>query len=278
MPSTKVPAGRAAGVVAPAARGAYDVAVLQKALDVLEVLADRNDIGLTELSSETGVSKASTFRVLSTLEARGFVSKDPVTRKYSAGVRLIALSCAVVERLDLVTAARPLAVELQASFDESVNVGIVAGHEVLYVDIVESDRGLRMAAKVGARHPIHSTALGKAILSAMPPDQARALLGGYRRTQMTPNTLVGLDALLSDVAASASRGYSIDDEENEVGARCIGAAIRDFRGQPIGAISVSGPAARIPLERAQAIGARVVEAAAKVEEGLGYARARAEVP
>lgn len=272
MPSTKKPAEPTVEAATSGARGAYDVAVLQKALDVLEVLADRSDIGLTELSSRTGVSKASTFRVLSTLEARGFVSKDPETRKYSAGVKLIALSCAVVERLDLVTAARPVAAELHASFDETVNVGILVGHEVLYVDIIESDQGLRMAASVGARHPVHSTALGKAILSALPLDQARSLLGGYRRTQMTPSTLVGLDALLTDVATSASRGYSVDDEENEVGARCVGAPIRDFRGQPIGALSVSGPAARITPEMAQTIGARVAEAATKVEASLGYVR------
>ena len=88
-------------------RGIYDVAVLQKALDLLEVLAEQPDLGLSELSDKTGASKASTYRMLSTLESRGFVAKDADTRKYAPGVQLVALSCAVVARLDLVKASRP---------------------------------------------------------------------------------------------------------------------------------------------------------------------------
>ena len=146
---------RVAGPKGSDGRSVYDVAVLQKALDVLEVLSQRTDLGLSELSLETGVSKASTYRVLSTLEARGFVTKDPETRKYSPGVKLIALSCAIVAGIDLVAAARPYVVDLQATFDETVNVGILANGEVLYVDILESAQGLRMAAPVGDRNALH---------------------------------------------------------------------------------------------------------------------------
>src|SRR6476619_2185477 len=214
-------------------RSVYDVAVLQKALDVLEVLADQSDLGLSELSAQTGVSKASTYRVLSTLEARGFVIKDPDTRKYSPGVKLVAMSAAIVSRIDLVAAARPFVVELQAAFDETVNVGILAGNEVLYVDILESAQGLRMAATVGDRNALHSTALGKAILSALPASEARELLTGYRRLAATPKTITGLEAILDELAVVAERGYSIDDEENEVGARCVGVAIRDLQRRPV---------------------------------------------
>jgi DNA-binding IclR family transcriptional regulator len=251
-------------------RSVYDVAVLQKALDVLEVLSQRTDLGLSELSLETGVSKASTYRVLSTLEARGFVTKDPETRKYSPGVKLIALSCAVVAGVDLVAAARPYVVDLQATFDETVNVGILANGEVLYVDIVESAQGLRMAAAVGDRNALHSTALGKAILSALPASEARELLTGYRRLAATPKTIVGLEALMDDLAACAARGYSIDDEENEVGARCVGVPVRNFSGRAVGAISISGPVARIPFDLVERIGARLQEAAVGIEERMGY--------
>jgi len=255
-------------------RSVYDVAVLQKALDVLEVLAERPDLGLSELSTRTGVSKASTYRVLSTLEARGFVAKDPLTRKYSPGVKLISMSCAVVARVDLVTAARPYIVELQQAFDETVNVGIVADGEVLYVDILESAQGLRMAAAVGARHPLHSTALGKAILSALPGSEARELLTAYRRASLTPRTIVGLEALMEELATTAERGYSIDDEENEVGARCVGVPIRDYTGRPVGAISVSGPVARIPTDLVVTIGLRLEAAADHIQERLGYSETR----
>ena len=251
-------------------RSVYDVAVLQKALDVLEVLAQRTDLGLSELSLQTGVSKASTYRVLSTLEARGFVAKDPKTRKYSPGVKLIAMSCAVVSRVDLVAAARPYVVDLQATFDETVNVGILANGEILYVDILESAQGLRMAATVGDRNALHCTALGKAILSGLPSSEARELLTSYRRVAATPKTIVGLEALMDDLAVVAERGYAVDDEENEVGARCVGVPVRDSGGRAVGAISISGPVARVPHELVATIGSRLKEAADGIEERMGY--------
>src|SRR5689334_9237507 len=129
-----------------AERGVYDVAVLQKALDLLEAVTTRPESGLRELSVATGASKASSFRVLSTLERRGYVVKDPETRKYAPGPRLISLSIGVVHRMDVVALARPLLEALQREFGETVNLAMLDDTEIIYVDIVESNRGLRMAA------------------------------------------------------------------------------------------------------------------------------------
>lgn len=251
-------------------RSIYDVAVLQKALDILEVLAECPGLGLSELSEKAKASKASTYRVLSTLESRGFAVKDSESRKYSAGVQLISLSCAIVARLDLVKAARPYMKELQQIFDETVNLGILADGQVLYVEILESAQGLRMSSQVGARDALHSTALGKAILSAMPASEARELLTNHRRLAATPRTIVGLEALMDELAVVAERGYSIDDEENEVGARCIGIPIHDLSGRACGGLSVSGPVARIPGGMVITIGERLKEAAAAIEERMGF--------
>lgn len=253
-------------------RSIYDVAVLQKALDLLEVLADEPDLGLSELSEKTGASKASTYRMLSTLESRGFVVKRGDTRKYAPGAQLVALSCAVVARLDLSKAARPYMEELKRATNETINLGILADGQVLYVNILESELGLRMAAHVGARDALHSTSLGKAILSALPATEARQLLSAYRRMAATPKTIVMLDAIMADLVEVARRGYSIDDEENEVGARCVGVPIRDLSGRAIGALSVSGPATRIAGDVVAEIGALLQEAAESVEEQMGYGK------
>jgi DNA-binding IclR family transcriptional regulator len=263
---------KAATPVTGRSRSIYDVAVLQKALDLLEVLADEPDLGLSELSEKTGASKASTYRMLSTLESRGFVVKRGETRKYAPGAQLVALSCAVVARLDLAKAARPSMDELKRQTNETVNLGILADGQVLYVNILESERGLRMAAHIGARDALHSTALGKAILSALPAPEARQLLGAYRRQAATPFTIVGLDALMEELAATSRRGYSIDNEENEIGARCVGAPIRDLAGRAVGALSISGPATRIPDEVVVDIGTRLQEAAEEIEEQMGFGK------
>jgi DNA-binding IclR family transcriptional regulator len=258
-------------------RSIYDVAVLQKALDLLEVLAEEPDLGLSELSDKTGASKASTYRMLSTLESRGFVVKRGETRKYAPGTQLVALSCAVVARLDLAKAAQPYMDDLKRHTHETINLGILADGQVLYVNILESERGLRMAAHVGARDAVHSTALGKAILSALPLAEARTLLSSYKRAAATPNTIVALDALVDELAETGRRGYSIDNEENELGARCVGVPIRDLSGRAVGALSVSGPATRMTGDVVEAVAERLTVAAEGVEEQMGYGRRKTAV-
>lgn len=248
----------------------YDVAVLQKALDVLEAITEAGDLGLAELSARTGASKASSFRVLSTLHRRGYVSKDPTTRRYTPGPRLIALSFANVSKLQLVPRARPVLEELRDAFGETVNLGVLADHDVLYLEIAESGRSLRMSAEAGSRDRLHSTSLGKAILAALPVAEARALLEAYERRPATRRTIVDLEALMAELRVTFERGYSIDDEENEVGARCVGVAITDVAGRPQAAMSISGPAARVFDSTIDAMGAALKEAAEDVARLMGW--------
>jgi IclR family transcriptional regulator, acetate operon repressor len=250
-------------------RGVYDVAVLQKALDLLEVLADRPNLGLSELSEQTGASKASSYRVLSTLESRGFLVKDPVTRKYSPGPRLIAVSYGVVGRLDLVGIARTSLEALHNEFNETVNLGVLVENRVLYVDMLESPQTLRTAASAGSKDPLHCTALGKAILSAMPADDARAILKTYKRLAPTSHTRTSLEDLMTELAVTRVRGYSVDNEENELGSRCVGVPLLGRSGEVVGAVSVSGPAVRLPESQLARIGTRLIAARHEIERGLG---------
>jgi len=268
----------AAGVDPAADPGAvYDVAVLGKALDLLELITDAGDLGLADLSARSGASKASSFRILTTLHRRGYVSKDPVTRHYTPGPRLIALSFANVSKLQLVPRARPVLEELRDELGETVNLGILADRDVLYLEIAESARSLRMSSEVGARDRLHSTSLGKAILAALPPAEARALLGTYERRPATRRTITDIEALMAELRATHERGYSIDDEENEVGARCVGVAITDVAGRPQAAVSVSGPAARVFDSTIDAMGARLVDVAEEIATLMGW-RAAATRP
>jgi DNA-binding IclR family transcriptional regulator len=250
-------------------RSVYDVAVLQKALDVLEIVADGPELGLSELSERSGASKASNYRILSTLESRGFLVKDPATRKYSPGPRLIAVAYGVIGRVDVVGMARPALEAVRAEFDETVNLGVLVDNQVLYVDILESAQALRMAARPGAKDPLHSTALGKAILSAMSTEDARSILKTYRRTAMTPHTLTSLEALVTELAVIRARGYAIDNEENELGSRCVAVPLLGRAGEIVGAISVSGPAVRVTDEGAARIGVRLLAARQEIERAFG---------
>jgi DNA-binding IclR family transcriptional regulator len=127
-----------------------------------------------------------------------------------------------------------------------------------------------MAAQAGSRDRLHSTSLGKAILATMPSEEARGLLEAYDRRPATRRTIVDIDALMAELRATRERGYSIDDEENEVGARCVGVAVTDVSGRPQAAISVSGPAARVFDSTIDAIGERLKDAAEEVAMLMGW--------
>ncbi len=254
---------------------AYDVAVLGKALAIVESLVEGKTLGVSELSERTGASKASAFRILSTLERRGYVTKDPASRKYRPGPRLVAIACTLVSGLDLVQGARPVLAALHAEFDETVNLGVLSEGQVLYLDILESSHGLRMAARVGKRDPLHSTALGKAILAWLPADETTGLLPQGRFARCTPRTITTRPSLERQLVIFRKLGYAVDDEENEPGARCVGVPILDARGHPVAALSVSGPASRLHDATIRRIGRRLLAAASDVATRMGYGAAAA---
>jgi IclR family acetate operon transcriptional repressor len=250
-------------------RASYDVAVLGKALELLEALARNKELGLSELTGRTGVSKPSAFRILSTLENRGYLAKDGVHRKYRPGPRLIALSGLIVSGVSVVQHARSVMEALRSEFGETVNLGALGEKRVLYLDILESQHGLRMAARVGAQDCLHSTALGKAILAALPSDEVDQLLKDYQWERRTRHTITTRAPLERELVAVRERGYAVDDQENEEGARCVGVAVLGPRGLPIAALSVSGPATRLSEPVIRRIGDRLKRAAREIEERMG---------
>jgi len=249
---------------------AYDVAVVAKALDILEVLSSGEELGLSALSVRGGMSKASAFRILRTLEGRGCVEKDVVSQRYRPGPHLIALSCRFVSGLGLIQHARPVLEQLYCESKETVNLGVLDQGEVLYIDMLESHQGLRMTARVGGRDPLHSTALGKAILSRLPAQELKRLLSRFRWSRLTARTIMTPAALQRELSLVRQRGYAVDDEENEIGARCVGAPLRNPSGHSIGAISISGPVSRVSRGSIERIGTQLMLAAREIERRMGY--------
>lgn len=244
----------------------YHIGVLNKAFDLLDVLEQEGPLTLTELSLRAGTNKVTVLRILANLEARGYVERDDAGRYY-LGTRLLQLGLRKSAATDLRAIAHPALRELRDRFDETVNLGIPAGAGILYIDILESSLGLRMAATVGARDDIHSTAIGKAIASNWDrPQQERIGL----LQPKTPHTITSADVLERELNAVRVRGYSVDDEENQTGARCIGAPVFDYSGECVGAISVSGPTIRMTDDRLFQIAPEVQRTAATISERLGF--------
>lgn len=247
-----------------------EIAVLHKALDLLESLTEA-PLTAAEISEKIGVAKPTVYRIVRTLQNRGFVSRELDGSRYMLGTAVYALGSAH-SSADLLSLARPSMVHLAAKFGETVNLAIPVHHEVVYIDVLESMHQLRTQVPAGFRDHIHSTALGKAILAALPDKEARAILSSTDRPAKTPNTVTAVPALLRQIAEVRTRGYAVDDEENELGSVCMASAFVDHTGRPIGAISVTGPRWRIEDRLVEVIGSELVAAASSLSLALGAAR------
>lgn len=246
----------------------YRIAVLDRSIDLLEAMAHAGGpVGVTELSRAISSTKSATFRILATLEARGYVRRVPDSGKYQLGLNLVHLGQSALGRIDLRTIARPVLEDLHRRFNETVNLGVLSGGRIVYVDMVESQHGLRMAAQVGAHDNVHSTAIGKAILANLPEGQRESVLEGPLPA-LTEKTLTTKEDLLKDIERIQVSGFSRDRGENEHGASCFGAPIFDARGNVTAAISVSGPDTRLNGEMAEDVAVAVRIAAQDITERL----------
>lgn len=244
------------------------VAVLGKAFDLLEVLAEHPGQTVADLAGAAGVTKATAYRILSTLEMRGYVVTYEKVRRYSIGHAFHAYLQAARRDDRLLHAARPAMLALLGAFDETVNLGVPARQGILYLDVLESTQGLRATSEIGRFDTLHSTALGKAMLSRMPEAVRQSMLADARLVAFTEHTVTDRGELARRIERAASVGYAIDDQENEMGMRCVAAPIVNADGRPVAALSISAPASRMTDAAISRIGAELVVTTARIAAQL----------
>lgn len=241
-----------------------------KAINILDILALKADFGvsLTELCSLIDMPKSSTHRYLVTLQELGLAERKSDDHYY-LGTKVIELAGAYLLKSDLRNDSQAALDELAEMTGETVHLAVPSGTEVVYIAKVESKHALSMFSHIGARLPMHCTALGKAILAFSDFDDLHVLLN-KPLVMRTPNSLTTIEALQNELKIIRLRGYALDNEENEIGIRCVGAPIFDYTTKPIGAISVSAPRDRMDQERCNSIGPLVHQAALKISKRKGY--------
>lgn len=231
-------------------------------LDAL--VAGNGPMSLAELASCTALPKTTAFRYLYTLRASGFVGYDERRERYVIGPRVAVAQPLPGHAERIKAVAQPALRRLQRQFNETVNLGIRDGHEIVYIDMVGSSRLIHAEAKIGARDPLYCTALGKAILLTLGVSEVDRTVP-RRMPARTPHTITNRERLLDEIALSATRRYALDMEENEVGARCIAAAIADpDGGAAIAAISISGPARLMSADTLARMGRVLASTAATI--------------
>lgn len=248
---------------------------LARGLQVLEAIAEAGDGGLgpSAVARALRLDKATVLRLLVTLSDLDYIVQDPVTRGYRLTAKVVRLARKVTDRLDLREVARPHLEALRSRVRETVHLATVDGVNVVYIDKLESEQSIQFKSMVGQVMPLHSTALGKAFLAALPEDQRESRYGRLELTPRTERTLTTLDGLRADVDQTRVRGYAIDDRENEPSGACVAAAICGPDGSPIAAVSVTGPDFRM-RDRFRDLGDQVRATAALIAWDLGAARSR----
>jgi DNA-binding IclR family transcriptional regulator len=251
--------------------GIYQSQVLDRTFKILDILAEQGPgIGITELAAKLGLHKSTTHRLIMVLESNRFVEKNANTGKYQLGSRVLELGLSALSRLDLGEVATPHLRRLVAESGETAHIGILRNFEVISILNVRSTQALHAPSEVGTRHPVHCSALGKAILAFSSREEVDQFLRERTLEAFTRNTITIPSMFIREIETVQRNGYALDDEEREEGLRCVGAPVWNSAGEVIGAVSVSGPVFRITRDRVNALAETVMEAASRMSASLGY--------
>lgn len=242
---------------------------VERAFVLLDRFAAAEPDGLTlaQLAAELPTAKSTIHRYLMTLVEIGAIRRDAHDR-FRLGLKLVELAGALLDSDDLHSAAEPVLHALVARIGETVHLGVPDDDHVVYIAKVESSQSVRLVSRIGARVWLHCSAMGKALLARLDERSLAAALDPPYPA-LTPHTITDPHRLRAQLATVRAAGFAIDDEENELGVRCVGAAIVDRRGVALGAISISAPAARMSHERCDEIAPSLVDAAGEVARRLG---------
>lgn len=247
-----------------------NVQSIDRALDIIEVLSQENEgLGVTEIAGRIGLPKSTAHRIITTMAGRGYLNKTD-RGTYKIGLKLIeAVSC-YINSLELQTEARPYVAQTTSELGLTSHLGVLDGDQVIYIEKTDVFSNVRMYSQIGVRVHAYSCSLGKCLLSNYSAPQVRKIMVNCSFIKFTKKTLGSVDELIADLDKVRSRGWAIDDEEAEIGHRCIGAPIYDYRGDIIAAISASGPTSILTVDRIEPVAQYVRKQALEISKSMGY--------
>ena len=239
-----------------------------------EFRSGSREFGVSELARRLGLGKSTAHRLLTTLAREGLLEHDPGSGTYRLGLVMYELGEAVKQHFDLHAAAVPVMEALRNATHETVQIAVLDGHEVVYVERLESPHTLRLFTQLGRRMPAHCTGTGKLLLAFLPADRLDALLAGAPLEPRTPYTITDPRALREELARTRARGWSENAQESEIGVASVGAPIRDARGTVVAAISIAGPVMRLDGDSLGRFTRQLIDAAGTISRQLGWSPSR----
>ena len=248
---------------------ATTVQALDRGLRVLATLAQFGRATLTDLSVSAEMAPSTTYRLLETLRRRGVVEFDEAEQTWAVGVEAFRIGSTYLLRANYIDAGRQMMRRMVERTGETANLGVPDSGDVVFVSQVETQQPIRAFFPPGTRGHMHASGIGKALLAQMSPERVAWIVQQRGLPAFTGNTITSLDALTEDLAAIRVRGWAVDDEERQLGMRCLAAPIFNEFGEIVAGISISGPAVRLPDVKLAEFGPLVRACADEVTQRIG---------
>lgn len=244
---------------------------VERALIIMESLAKSQDgLTITEISNKVDLHKSTVHRLLATLIKMGYAAQNKNTGTYDITLKLFEMGYDKVQKADVLALAKPYIKELMTLSKETIHLVLREKAEIIYIDKVESKNTIRMHSSIGRRSPVYCTSVGKAMLAYLEEEEVREIWEMSDIQKLTEYTITNFDRMSEELEQIRARGYAVDEQENELGIRCIGAPIFDHNQEVVAAISISGPALRVTKERIKELGEAVKQYSLHISRELGY--------
>lgn len=244
---------------------------VDRALSILEILSNSPEgLGIKEISEGVSLHKSTVHRLLATLTEKMYVRQNEKTNKYMLTFKMFELGNKMAESISVVDVVKPYLKELVEQTGEVAHFVVREGNEIIYIDKVEPNNTIRMSSRIGKRIQMYCTAVGKSMMAHMNDNEIKKIWDTSNILKITPKSIVDYDKYMETINEVRKVGFARDEEENELGIRCIGASILDYKNEVCGAISISGPTGRFTLEKVDPYSKLVTETALKISMELGY--------
>ena len=245
---------------------------LEKALQLIEILAPaREPMRLQDLSRQAGMPPSTALRLLNTLLQHGYVNQDPLTSRYGLSLKFAQIGGLVSARLDIRNLAHSSLLELSSRCGESCCLAVEEDQQAVYVDVVDGPDGmLKIMQRIGKRAPLHCTGVGKLFLLNLTPEQLHAYVQRCGLPALTSRTITSEERLVQELGRIRRLGYAMDDEECELGARCVACGVWDYTQKIVAGVSVTGPLHRMEGDHLVNITQEVQRTAGRLSQMMAY--------